>query len=114
MKKVFAILISILFAVALCSCAKTDNQFIVPETDTSGGYRIAANGIEIIVYATGDCKYVKLGSADGTVLQYYTTPEETIILDEQQSKSFYHHETIGQAETIYENPVVRIFVVCGL
>ena len=109
MKKVFAILISILFAVALCSCAKTDNQFIVPETDTSGGYRIAANGIEIIVYATGDCKYVKLGSADGTVLQYYTTPEETIILDEQQSKSFYHHETIGQVETIYENPVVRIF-----
>lgn len=109
MKKVFTILISVLFAAALCSCAKTDNQFTVPETSTSGGYRIAANGIEIIVYATGDCKYVKLASADGTVLQYYTTPEETIILDEQQSESFYYHEDANQTDTTYENPVVHIF-----
>ena len=109
MKKVFSILISVLFAAALCSCAKTDNQFVVPETGTSGGYRIAANGIEIIVYATGDCKYVKLGSADGTVLQYYTTPEETIMLEEQQSESFYHHEVAGQTDTTYENPVAHIF-----
>ena len=108
MKKVCSLLILVLLAAAMCACAGKKEPFTIPEAGASGGYRIAVNGIEIIVYATGDCKYVKLVSADGTILQSYATPQETVTLEEQGSAAFYHCEETDQPAATYENPAAHI------
>ena len=123
MKRIIALIMACLCMFMLCACnthqtEKTDQtesqpvtmsgELAIPNVGKDGGYIISTNNIKIIAYTTGDCKYVEMSSNDGTLLQCYITPEEMIMVDQDEEAIKYFKESFTTEQT-YTNPLERIF-----